>query len=363
MGSLLRRTFVAATMLSVVDGSMAAEILCDSEYAFFQSGLSAHKSCISEHYPDFADYETWLPDCKLVVYLTNLANKQEIGQSLQQAYSQILQRNSIVQCPPSREPLVEFRKADYAFAQMLAWHAVLKDKVRDIESGHVTKVSFSDGKLHLYTQTDAAMVEVIDALEDTGVPQDAYSIGSREADVRKEPSITPTTRMGTEDEEVVLPVYFWSKEKVGDVILGQTKLDEATKMLPPWPGHGPSDHFRSTPRSERPSWASDEIHSVIDSLQFGYTPARTFVFLGFDGAKRLVMASYEVQKLQADKLLQELLALHPVEEIHRSERTLIRRTQIGSCTTVELVALRGMSESYELKSTIYFFTCTPGHKI
>ncbi len=104
------------------------------------------------------------------------------------------------------------------------------------------------------------------------------------------------------------------------------------------------------------------MHAVIDSLRFGYTPARTFVFLGFDSAKRLVMARYDVQELQAGKLLQGLLALHPIEEIHRSDRTLIRLTQIGSCATVELVALRGMTESHELKSAVYFFTCAPGHK-
>ncbi len=176
------------------------------------------------------------------------------------------------------------------------------------------------------------------------------------------PSLAPIASKTAKEERILLPAHFWTGGKAADLELGRTTLDEVERLMPAWPGHGPSEQTQSTPRSERSPWISDETHSALDRIRYSYSPAQTFVAMGFDRKKRLIFVQTQVQEGQAETLLDGISALAPLEEVYRDESTLIRRAQIGDCITADIGAAWRGDESPTVGMVVYLYTCGPGRK-
>lgn len=354
MKVLFKRLLVASIVLWIAPAPAVAEVLCEEDEAFMGLGITPHKQCISEHLPEFSDYENIYQECRLIVYLTDLADKDAEQEKLEPAYRQAAQH--VKSCWTDREPMLEFRLAKYPYSSFAEWEILADKQLREALGEDQRGVIFSDQRIFIYVVTDAAMAKAIKFLADNGVPDDAYDIDSREAEIRRMPSIAPIKRRTDQGEQYLLPAFFATGEKGGDLVLGHTTMNEAVQTLPPWPGHGPSEGPLA-PQSERSPWISEKVHSTLDRIAYTYNPARIYLMITFDKSERMISAHYEVQEGQEKLLIKALSELASLEEIHREKRGFVQRGEIGSCITVETNTARMSDGQYRLTAVHYFYTC------
>jgi hypothetical protein len=338
---------------------MAGEIICEDEGAFIQAGTSSHKGCIAKHLPEFSDYENRVLECRLVVYLTNLEQKETAKKILRPGYEQHI-KNPRRRALCTR-PKIEFRQARYPYSDMAEWQTIANEMLRDVDAGSFPNATFWDQRLDIGVRSDNAMAKANEILADHGVPSDAYNLRSTETEIRETRSIAPAVHASAAGEEVQLPIVLWSNEDAGVLVFGHTTMRQATRMLPAWPGDGPSKQSPAS-RSERTPWTSEEMHAALDNLRYGYNPAQTSVFIGFDKKKRLIFAEYEMQEGQGAKLLDAVSELASLEDIYRDNNILVQRARIGSCVIADMVASRLWDGTFRVFSVVYLYMCDPVRK-
>jgi len=333
----------------------AAAVLCEDESAFLDLGINPHKQCISDHIPEFSDYANVFEECRLVVFLTDLTRKEAIRASLEPAYRKAAEH--VESCWTGREPVLEFRLAKYPYTSFAEWADFAENQLRKELGTGQRGVMFLDQRIGIHFATDAAMARAVEFLSRSGIPADAYELSSAETDIREMPSIAPTVEMVGDRERVLLPVHLWSKEKVMDLVPGETTLKKVEEILPPWPGHGPYRAPKAKPRQERSPWISEEMNETIDRVRVSHFPARTFLSLAFDDQGRLILVQYEVQEGQGERLVEALGDLARLEEVHVEGSFSVRRARISPCVIADIGTSERQEGEYHVAFVTYVFTC------
>ena len=359
--SMFWRLFLLAGILSVPCALSADEAICKGLENTVGERMP-HQKCMADHFPELVSFYMNFPSCTVFVSMTRIDDPESLEQKMRLGFTHYKNLPS-PPCPEGGGVYVKFREVDaYPFLQLYAWAEQAEPLVKHIEQDRYANVMIFDGQLSVHLETAAAATRVGEILDDIGIPRDAYAVTSREEEIASMPSLTPVVQTGPKNDQILLPVYFWSGDKAANLVLGRMTLHDATDVLPPWPGHGPSSQTQSTPRSERSPWIDEDMHAAIDGVRYGYVPAQTFVALAFDSEKRLILVNYEVQEGQEAKLLDGISEIAPLNEVYRDESVLVRRAHIGSCITVDLGAGRQEEEPYKLFSVVYVYTCEPGRE-
>lgn len=333
------------------------EVFCDiQEGPGLQEGVSPHKVCISERFPDFVDYQFNIPSCTVLISMTQIGDTTDLERAMRPGFSQYTQGLPSPPCPEDGSAIFRFQEVDaYGYGQLSAWAGIAVPRIR--AAVPQTRGSLIlDGRLHIHFGTDAAAEEAREILNDVGVPPDAYDLTSRETEIREIPSIAPRRLVISGREALLLPVLLPSNEKAGEVVLGQTTLAEVLAILPPQFGQGPIE-APAAPKSQRAPWLSKKIQKSIDKVRIQYSPTPGYVFMGFDQSNRLIVLSHEVQEGQEESLSSALSALSNLAEVHRSGGRAIRRGDIGSCVTVETTTVHRAAAESRLAGACYFYTC------
>jgi len=360
--SIFWRVFLLTGIFLCACASSAEEAICKGlENNVLER--TPHKKCIADHFPELVDFYMNFPSCTVFVSMARIDDPELLEQKMELGFTHYRNFLPSPPCPEGGGVYVEFREVDaYPFLQLYAWAEQAEPLIKYIEPDSYANVMIFDGELSVHLETAAAVARVGEILDEIGIPRDAHTVTSREEEIANMPSLAPIVEKGSKNDRILLPVYFWNGDKATDLVLGRMTLGDATHILPPWPGHGPSRESQSTPRSERSPWVNEDMHAAIDSIRYSYAPARTFVALAFDRKKRLILANYEVQEGQEAKLIDGISELAPLNEIYRDDSALVRRAQIGSCITADLGAGRREEEPYKLFSVVYVFICEPGRE-
>ena len=312
------------------ESSVSAELDCVSDGAFLRSGVSPHKECIAEHVPEFADYSNLLNGCRLKVYVTDVATKKVLEDHLRAPYGRYLEQRPW--CEVTGESTIEFAQVRYPLEQMMAWKAAAEGVIRGVESESLGSVLFCDAKLHVQVRSDAAKRDLVGALADGGVPEDAYVLGPDEPNVPGRPTIGLPTLRGSENKEVSLPVALGTDEPVGELIIGRTELRLVTDILPPCPGHGPPVASRTTSRPQEPATTGGESAETSDSILYTYIPAQASMELRFNRNMQLVGLTYLMEESQEGlwKLIEEISEVVPLERIYADDRIVFFAGESGA---------------------------------
>ena len=351
----LGRVLLAATLLMLTPAAAGEAVFCETEAVPVPGGgISPHKRCIAGRFPEFVDYDFNIPSCTLVIRMRNVEDPLALGEEMRPGFSQYTEGMPSPPCPADGSAVFRFEAVDaYPYRELLEWADVVEPTVRNIEQ--FRSMSIMDGRLHFYLGTESGAAKVVSLLQETGVPEDAYDVGSWERDVRDIASIAPTLRESEQGGELLLPLVA-GISKVGDLVLGRTTRSEVTALLPPWLGEEPVEQ-RVAPRSKRAPWISKKAHRVLEQVRVTYGPTPAYLFMGFDQSERLIFASYEVREGQEESLSSGLSSLADLEEVHRSGWQIVERGHVGPCVIVEAGLARRADGRFRLCQATYFYTC------
>jgi hypothetical protein len=324
----------------------AAEDACAEELVIV-FGSSPHRQCVAEILPEFADYE--FDDCTLSVYLTDLT-KSETAEAILGPFLEA----ELANCPPRASRRLEFREAKYPYLDLARWEAEGRERLIGKNAG-VRSVELFGRQISSYVTYDATIAEVTEVFTDIGIPEDAFTITSRETELREQPSVAPSVRATPSGQQLVLPAVLLSNDLAGELVLGHSTLGEVEKMLPAWPGYGPS-----RPSGEIHALVSDEMRRILDDIRWAYNPRASMIIVGFDRKRRLISVQYALQEGQDTPVDEALNELATLREVYRSEDLVLRRGRLGECVIVET----GSAPDYETKefvlgSVIYLYACDP----
>lgn len=346
-----------AAFLALTIIAQAAATFCDSNEANVLEGASSHKLCIAKHFPEFVDYHFNIPSCTVRITMTRIEDVARLEEAIRPGFSEFTHGLPSPPCSKDGSAIFRFRQSDaYPYGQLFEWAQVAEPRIRAANPEQHLGMLLMDGKLHLHFHTDAAASRATEILRDVGIPQDACEVTSRETEIRNIPSIAPLVRIVQGGEQLMLPVLLPSNELAGHLVLGVTTVDEAVAILPPVWGPGPVKQSRSV-KSARAPWVSSEIHKTLDDVRITYMAPAGHIFMGFDKAKYLIVAIYEVQEGQESSLLEGIDKLAAPKLVHESERQRTHRGAIGSCVIVEATSVPTDGERFQVSRAAYFYVC------
>jgi hypothetical protein len=150
------------------------------------------------------------------------------------------------------------------------------------------------------------------------------------------------------------------RHREGDLVLGSTTMKQAVKMLPGWPGHGPTRISKNEIETQ-----AGKVGEVLRNVRYTYNPMIAGdLVLVFDKNKILVVIhvflansispeSNESKKEQ--ERITNMMKVYQFEEVSRNKDTITMRGEIMPCITVDIFV---PVASEEPVSTIeYYFTC------
>lgn len=307
-----------AGLISFCRPALAAEHDCDQALVSIL-GESPHRQCVARAIPEFADYQ--FDGCTLNVYLTDLSKSKEAEAMLAPFFREH------ATCPSFGKRRLEFRQAKYSYLDLARWAAEARDRL--YRQHAVNSVSLFGLEIEIFVAHDAQIAQAVQVLGDIGVPTDAYKVSSRETELRNRPSMVPSVRPTESGEELMLPAVR-AQKMVGELVLGHSALGEVERILPPWPGYGPSRPTRGAP-----PYVSDDMRQVLESVRYIYNPSMTMTIVGFDRNKRLITVQYELGDGQYEPVVEALAQLTSLEEAYRDNELVLRRGHIGKCVIVE----------------------------
>ena len=339
----------------------AGELPCSTGPGMFL-GSGEQQKCIAQVIKGFGGYD-W-EKCVLTVYLADLNEKEAATEILEP----LLRGNKWVRSNCSKTSL-DFVGGAYAYNDLLKWHAFAKD-IPLLKKSIFEYVSFPmNNRIKIHVGTESTASHVKEVLNNHGVPVGAFLVESNEGEriasdriqkdkSEKMASIAPIVRLIKSDQRVVVPAVNWEGKQVTELVMGSTGLREALSVLPPWPGHGPSDSH--IPRNKRSSWLSKEQHHVLDSIKKSYTPKNTQLILGFNKRKELIFAQYEIVDIfYASRMSSALETTVNLKEVHRDKQRLVKQGVITDCVIVETVSTLqiGDTPDFKLGGMVLFYTC------
>lgn len=342
-------TRAAALVIGLMSAhSSLADVLCDADAAFYRSGFSAHKACIAEQLPEFADYSNFLSECTLRIYLTDLAERETLESGLLPAYKRHVE--VLPWCHEQDQPVIEFEKARYGYQQMSTWKAAVEATLQDLEPASIVSVTLCDAKLHLSAPGDAKKRAYIGKLKDVGIPDAAYVLETDALKSRGAPVIGLPAVDGAHGDQVTLPVSFGTGVTGGELIIRRTSLHDAMRILPPCPGHGPQELPQSDARPNQPAATADELTAAAERITYAYIPAEASVRLAFDARQRLAALTYRVDDDQEGlaELIEGISKVIPLRRIYADHRIVFFANDGGSVFTTLVAERDWYDEPYRI---------------
>lgn len=352
----IRRVALSASailaVIGVVDAARAADVPCTSGPR--GAGSVEQQMCLAEHIPGFGGYYHAGP-CRLMVYLTDSRS----GDSARAT----LERWAKATLPKCRSRVsVDIREGEYEFTELYRWGSeatdlILFDKATKIPGAGGMSVPFIENRIGLHMDTEETVAKVKEVLRDQGLPLEAFRFSSREAQAETVAaiSIAPTVREGTKGKQVIVPVFKWGGDVLGELIMGQSSQSEALSVAPAFPGYGPK-------KPGKPSgvFTSDEQRQVTDAIRQIYNPAFTQSILGFNRRKKLIFVQHLVEPARAARLADQIDVLVEMHEIHRASGMLVRRGRLTPCVVVETASAAENDMVSELQVATFLYTCETG---
>lgn len=114
------------------------------------------------------------------------------------------------------------------------------------------------------------------------------------------------------NKATVIPARLLNGTVVGELVMGQSTLNEALEILPPYPGDRPKKSHGA-----KSSWIPDEIGEVLDGNIYNYNPAFSGLILGFDRKKKLTFFLSNIPKGEEEVISRKLDSLVKLAELHR----------------------------------------------
>jgi len=165
-------------------------------------------------------------------------------------------------------------------------------------------------------------------------------------------------RQGTTEnapkQQTAFPVAIYSLrgEPKGQVLLGQMTISEVVKMLPPWPGYGPSKIDRSK------FHAHEKLVPVRDRLRLAYNPALVGNIFVFDINDKLVFVQSSEHRDQITAA--DLASRYPqLKEVARESELKLATLQgdLQPCVTLEVLLPADAKPETKTTSVAYIYTC------
>ena len=161
----------------------------------------------------------------------------------------------------------------------------------------------------------------------------------------------------------VIPAIPMDGKKVGDLVLGQTTLNQALQIMPPWPGHPPMplriDEFEKANPGLLESFG--KVGEVLRKVKKSYNPMKAMYILFFDKNEKLVIVQRDFsdyvkeEREEIGKIYDEYQ--HQLREVYRDSQGIRMQGQIQPCITLEIMLNTMKAKSGEPFRTGYVFTC------
>lgn len=159
---------------------------------------------------------------------------------------------------------------------------------------------------------------------------------------------------GSAGKPLIYPAVLVNGQKAGDLILGETTLKQALKILPPWPAYPPGP----IPLSELSPGYAGKVREVLLKAKKSYNPAESLFMLYFDENEKLIMIQdntigFDKQKTEAVK---NIISRYPLKEVYRDSKFIIMQGEMQPCVFLEVMldAGNGKNEPFEAG---YLYTC------
>ena len=324
-------------------------------------GSLEQKSCLAKHISGFGGYEHSI--CSVKIYLTDLGKID----SARMIVTPVFKKSRAFRFPNCRNISIDFRKAQYKYVDLLRWakqawpllyKALSYDKEME-KTGLMSMSSspFVNNKIRVRVDSDESARVAREFLAKQGLPVDAFSIISVESREKalaaRHSSVVPEIIAHEGTTAVEFPAVDWTGNRLAMLRVGKTSLDEALRLLPAWPGHGPD---KGT--FKKPSWITQQQSDVLESIDKFYTPQKAHMMLGFNEDDRLVFSRQRISNLYVVASLRskfEILAT--LEEVFDDQDNVVVRANLTDCAVTEIVFRKddeGIAQSAEIN---YFFVC------
>jgi tetratricopeptide (TPR) repeat protein len=146
----------------------------------------------------------------------------------------------------------------------------------------------------------------------------------------------------------VIGVY---RQRVGNLILGITTMNQAEKLLPAWPGHGPNRVGRGEVDISR-----DLVEEF--NIKYLFNPMFADFILGFNKNRKLVLiiVSFWDDENAREKLT-NMINKYQLKEMLRDSNGIKMQGEIMPCVRIEIFLSSEADSDMPVESAGYFYTC------
>jgi len=195
---------------------------------------------------------------------------------------------------------------------------------------------------------------VLILLSSCASPQIKGKISSQEDQLQSVPAQT-----------FIIPAILMDGKNVGDLVLGQTTLEQALQIMPPWPGYPPKPLPLEEFEKANPGLLErlEKAGEVLKRVKKSYNPMNALYILFFDKNEKLVIVqrdfTFKKEREETRKMYEQYQ--HQMKEVYRDkerDKEVVRmQGEIQPCITLEVI-----SDIKELKTdgpfrTGHIFTC------
>ena len=192
---------------------------------------------------------------------------------------------------------------------------------------------------------------VLILLSSCASPQTKDKVSSQEDQLQSVPA-----------QPFIIPAILMDGKKVGDLVLGQTTLDQALKIMPAWPGHPPDgplplEEFEKANPGLLERFG--KVGEVLKRVKKSYNPMMAMYILLFDKNEKLVIIQRdfldEKEKEGVGKIYNQYQ--HQLKEVYKDTEVVRVQGEIQPCITLEVFLDTKRQKSGEPFRTGHIFTC------